>query len=84
MTRDHLLDHLTEPSTVRGIAMNVGCLTALILASLGYEDAATQSLATAGLVAGLNGALTSDRKRHDQQEAQDDAEDADASDYGEG
>jgi hypothetical protein len=61
MTVDHLIDHLTEPSTMRGIAWTLGSLGALWCFWGGQWEAGAQIFATTGVVAGGLGVLTSDR-----------------------
>ena len=65
---DHLLDHLTENSTVRGIVWTIGSVSALYCFANAQWETGAQIFATAGMVAGGLGVLTSDRKQRDADE----------------
>ena len=75
MNCDHILDHLTEPSTIRGLAVLVGSIVALVLLARGETAEALQALAIGGVVAGVNGALTSDRMLQREREPAEDDDD---------
>ena len=68
MNVDHLLDHLTENSTIRGIVWTLGSLAALYCFAAGQWETGAQIFATAGMVAGGLGMMTSDRKQRDADE----------------
>jgi hypothetical protein len=65
MTSDKLFEHLTEPSTVRGISWTIGCVMSLVWISAGDYKGALEVLSICGLVAGVVGATTRDRKCED-------------------
>jgi hypothetical protein len=68
MNVDHLLDHLTENSTVRGIVWTLGSVSALWAFWHDQWETGAQIFATAGMVAGGLGMLTSDHKQRDADE----------------
>ena len=70
MTLEHLFDHLTEPSTVRGISWTIGCGMSLIWISAGDLKGALEVLSLCGLVSGLVGAVSRDRKPCEQQDGE--------------
>lgn len=65
MTSDKLFDHLTEPSTVRGISWTIGCVMSLIWIAAGDLRGALEVLSICGLVAGVVGAATRDNRNYD-------------------
>jgi uncharacterized oligopeptide transporter (OPT) family protein len=59
---DTLVEHLTEPSTVRGISWTIGCVMSLIWISHDDMKGALEVLSICGLVSGLVGAVSRERK----------------------
>ena len=63
MKLDHLVDHLTEASTMRAIAWTLGAIVSFsFILSKEFEKSLSVLTLTAG-VAGAIGVSTSDRKR---------------------
>lgn len=65
---DNLLNHLTEPSTVRGVIWTIGSFISLILLAKGELEHSMKALGITGLVAGSGGWLTSDKLRNNDTE----------------
>lgn len=63
MTLDHLLDHLTENSTIRGMVWTLGSIAALWAFWAAQWETGAQIFATTGVVAGSLGVLTSDKNQ---------------------
>lgn len=74
MTLDHLVNHLTDPSTVRGIIWTIGATLALFWIHAEDYKGALEVLTQSAVAAGLVGALTRDQKApcKDQKEPSDD------------
>ena len=62
MTTDHLIEHLTEPSTIRGAVWTLGAIVALTLIARGETKGALEVLTQTALAVGAVGVLTRDRK----------------------
>lgn len=62
MRLEHLIEHLTAPSTVRGICWTLGSIVALWLLAKGDTQGAVEVLGQAALAVGAVGVLTRDQK----------------------
>lgn len=62
MTLDHLVDHLTDPSTIRGMIWTLGAIVALTLIARGETKGALEVLTQTALAVGAVGVLTRERK----------------------
>ena len=69
MNHPDLMDHLTAPSTIRGIIWAFGALVALYMIHKGDSKGATEVIAQAGLAVGAVGMFTREpcsRRRADE------------------
>jgi hypothetical protein len=61
MNVDHLIEHLTEPSTIRGIIWTAGASLALLWIHKGDYEGALQVITQTGLAVGAVGMLTREK-----------------------
>jgi hypothetical protein len=62
MTVDHLVEHLTEPSTIRGLIWTLGAIVALTMIARNEPKGALEVLTQTALAVGAVGVLTRERK----------------------
>jgi predicted anti-sigma-YlaC factor YlaD len=63
MTVDHLIDHVTDPSTIRGMIWTLGAVVALSMIGRGDPKGALEVLTQTALAVGAVGVLTRDHPR---------------------
>jgi hypothetical protein len=69
MTLDHLVEHLTDPSTVRGMIWTLGAIVALSMIGRGETKAALEVLTQTALAVGAVGIMTRDHPKRSEPEA---------------